>query len=881
MEAPDSMRVLDPFAGSGSLSLEAMLLGCAVYAGDLNPVASRILRATLEYPRRFGPPDTRLIGTELDLTWAGLERELRHFFLRLEDQAGGRVAHLFPRAGGDGPDRYLWVWSVTCPVCRMDSPFDTSIEISRGLKGESMFLVWRDPDGAPTILTTPPRSQPRNGAWLCPRCGAEASSRVLVPSGDARLGAVLRRATRGLEVQPVDTAASGDVAPWTQEDAGRLAELLDMASSSLMRAPLSDAAFKSAIRAGCRTFADIFSPRQLLVLLEYASAARAICAEYLHAGMEPDRVDAVATFGAFFVSDLADRNNVLCRWNSRTRESLSFERPVLTMGHTYVERSTRGAVDAWMSRVLPTLERVRPSLGESMIYVGSAERLPFADCFFDAVITAPPDHDNIPYSELSEFYYAVESTVLTCSSFQPKPTESLHGAQTESRTRAEHFRDGIVAAFREIARVLKPGRKACLFLNSRAAQSALDDYVNLCERAGLSVVDVRALPASAPQVNDGSGGVDTYLVYVRKPYEPLARESGRIVRAEALLAAAVEGRPVLYAGLAELLLAELSEDDLPALLPVGGRGTRIEQVMEVIADQDPRDLLFEHLGRRGVRQVADRFRAAGDPSEPIEVILEHFGFTLPSTGVEFEGPSPLADRLRRLSAKMAGLADDERPVLSGSFLDACAGVERFLRVGIWGWLRLLYGSARDEHLLGVLREADPNRKYELTRLTFGDVAKLLRGLPDHVAVSAEAERLEQKFGRRHLFVEKRARFCRDVDELVALRNKVEHNKNGYRLDTPFTELKADLVSAVRNSSDLVHRLAEEHVVPRVGSPFLEIRDKWNRVSYRLAMDDGTDVEARFSQRLELGACYLYFGTATNPRPVDPCILLASDLGGLE
>ncbi len=44
-------KVLDPFAGGGAIPLEAMRLGCDVIAGDINPVAWLLLKATLEYPR--------------------------------------------------------------------------------------------------------------------------------------------------------------------------------------------------------------------------------------------------------------------------------------------------------------------------------------------------------------------------------------------------------------------------------------------------------------------------------------------------------------------------------------------------------------------------------------------------------------------------------------------------------------------------------------------------------------------------------------------------------------------------------------------------------------------------------------------------------------
>ncbi|MEM3791021.1 MAG: DUF1156 domain-containing protein, partial [Thermoproteota archaeon] len=47
-------KVLDPFAGGGSIPLEALRLGCETYASDLNPVAVLILKCTLEYQQKYG-----------------------------------------------------------------------------------------------------------------------------------------------------------------------------------------------------------------------------------------------------------------------------------------------------------------------------------------------------------------------------------------------------------------------------------------------------------------------------------------------------------------------------------------------------------------------------------------------------------------------------------------------------------------------------------------------------------------------------------------------------------------------------------------------------------------------------------------------------------
>ena len=52
-------KLLDPFAGGGAIPLEGLRLGCEVEASDLNPVAVLILKGTVEYPQKYGQPDSR------------------------------------------------------------------------------------------------------------------------------------------------------------------------------------------------------------------------------------------------------------------------------------------------------------------------------------------------------------------------------------------------------------------------------------------------------------------------------------------------------------------------------------------------------------------------------------------------------------------------------------------------------------------------------------------------------------------------------------------------------------------------------------------------------------------------------------------------------
>ena len=86
--------VMDPFAGGGSIPLEAQRLGLKAYAGDLNPVAVLINKSLIELPPRFAnlppvnPESRRQIGgTENWRGAAGLAEDIRYYGRLVRDMA--------------------------------------------------------------------------------------------------------------------------------------------------------------------------------------------------------------------------------------------------------------------------------------------------------------------------------------------------------------------------------------------------------------------------------------------------------------------------------------------------------------------------------------------------------------------------------------------------------------------------------------------------------------------------------------------------------------------------------------------------------------------------------------------------------------------------
>lgn len=138
---PSGVVVLDPTSGGGSIPFEALRLGHTVIANELNPVATTILHATLEFPARFGPSlkdDIEQWGNKL-LKHVETEMEPYCEFSSIPEaelvdlkmslaKAPELVAEFSTEYDYTG---FLYTRQVTCPHCGGEAPLLNTFWLSK------------------------------------------------------------------------------------------------------------------------------------------------------------------------------------------------------------------------------------------------------------------------------------------------------------------------------------------------------------------------------------------------------------------------------------------------------------------------------------------------------------------------------------------------------------------------------------------------------------------------------------------------------------------------------------------------------------------------------------------------------------------------------
>jgi len=499
--------LLDPFAGGGSIPLEAQRLGLEAHASDLNPVAVMINKAQIEIPPRFaGMPPINPRDREkmkMDAQWrgaTGLANDVRYYGEWMRDRAWERIGHLYPTHNGETVIAWLWARTVKSPNPAIDAhvPLVRSFILSKK-KGREMWAK-------PIIEGNTVRFEATHG------------------TPDIKDGTVLRAGGTCI--------ITGSPMPFdyirTEAKAGRMGAMLmaivtegahgrsyysaDDYQTSIANSanggwhPNFDISHwpgrTNVVEYGMTQFADLFTQRQLVALTTFSdlvTEARQVAYEdALLAGLADDGVplrdggrgalayaEAVSVYLTFGVDKSTDYLSSLCSWNN-SREIMrnTFARQAIPMVWDYAEANVfSDSTGNWLSYIEWIWKVIEKLPANSSGFAVQQDAKQLID---DAktLSTDPPYYDNIGYADLSDFFYVwmrrtlrdvypdIFGTVLVPKAPELIASPYRHGGKEAAKN---YFENGLHQTFVAINRFITPEYPLTVYYAFKQQDSVADD----------------------------------------------------------------------------------------------------------------------------------------------------------------------------------------------------------------------------------------------------------------------------------------------------------------------------------------------------------------------------------------------------------------------
>jgi adenine-specific DNA methylase len=421
--------VVDPFAGGGSIPLEALRVGADAFATDLNPVPVLLNKVVLEYIPKYGQR---------------LADEVRKWGDWIKQEAEKELADLYPKdPDGATPIAYIWARTIRCdgPKCGAEVPLLRSLWLAKKANHQVALQIvpnqkmkrvefqiltkdrgeWRNQDDSENRPLRPTfDGTVKRGSATCPCCGyttpvTRVRDQLKERHGgadDARLCCVVTLPAGG-DQRAYRNASSADHEAF-QRSLTRLISLKARAESDNLsvvpneRIPFTELRRISVPIYGMTSWGDLFSARQAFAISTLVklsgSAAKALRSE------EGDFYDAVATVIGIAVSRFTDICNALCMWEtSKTQVRHLFTRQAIGMLWDYAEPNVladaAGNFSVTLNTMIEVLQRESIGLQPGHAAQASATAQLMPDASVHAVITDPPYYDAVPYAHLSDFFY--------------------------------------------------------------------------------------------------------------------------------------------------------------------------------------------------------------------------------------------------------------------------------------------------------------------------------------------------------------------------------------------------------------------------------------------------------------------------------------------
>jgi putative DNA methylase len=515
--------IIDPFAGGGSIPLETLRLGCITYAYDYNPIAVLINKCTLEWPQKFNVNlntpikpheiDTRDKQIKLGIEYLFVTNNVLVYFIQkwsknIYNEIKNEIGHYYPiEQDGGLPFGFLWARTIKCqnPECGAEIPLIRQYWLSKKTNKKTAYYPIIDKKNKTVEFTilegqksismkdfNPDIGTVNNGDAKCLICGQIIRSSKLRKLAsehglNERLIAVLisHPKKRGKYYR---VANKNDFAVFLQARKHLESKIMswDDIDSPLPdeNLPIIGTLGFRVQRYGYNKWIDLFNDRQKLTMFyvyEIIKKSHDYIKEDIYSLIEKNSnlkcinseelAKAILGYLTIIFGNLLGLNNSFCIYEPIAEAIRSiFGRQAIPMIWDYGEANpfsqSSGSLSLITNQITKVLSNEIFNTDVGIIDIANAMNLSFQNDTFDAIFTDPPYYDNVPYADLSDFYYVwfkrsighlfpeLFGTPLVKKNAEVIMDPSRHETPEMAK---QFFEKSIEKSFCEIFRILKHG----------------------------------------------------------------------------------------------------------------------------------------------------------------------------------------------------------------------------------------------------------------------------------------------------------------------------------------------------------------------------------------------------------------------------------------
>jgi adenine-specific DNA methylase len=523
---PKDVVILDPMAGGGSIPLESAILGINTIACDYNPVSYLLLRATVEFPAKYG----------LEL-WKRLVKEVKALISHVSNKLSS-----YYETGIEG---YIILRQV-----KLNSkviPLQTIVQLSK-----DVFVKVRE-DGSLSFTTHKEKDIMRREllkTWM--------EQHVSVMEGNLRYYEKTHRCVA------VQTLEGFRLANEADEELLLKAYSTYLSKLSLITIPNIDIPRDNEVFSDIlplRRYSMLFSPRQTLALDILISYTRSRIQELIE--KEGEFGAALGLYLALGIDRVADFNSIITSWNYNTltiRDGIGsyykFRKfrlegiyaeaivPYRTLNWIYEPECNDRTAGGICPVVKELAEKLEDKKCQIKTYMCDATKLSqhFKN-IADVINVDPPYYDQHIYSDFSEFFWPILKTVLepaipilfdkrvlidwTPESWVVPKSNEIIARDSNKKS----FEVRLKAALKEIRAALKDDG-LLIFWFSHRSMDAWKAAIEALGEAGFSITTIIPIPSEHPTrsiTRGGQAGINRVLIIVARKRETVKERDQAVI----------------------------------------------------------------------------------------------------------------------------------------------------------------------------------------------------------------------------------------------------------------------------------------------------------------------------------------------------------------